>query len=274
MKNEDLLKISKQVRIAALRAIFNASSGHPGGSLSSADVLVFLYFGGAMRFRPEDPKWPERDYFILSNGHVCPSYYAVLALAGFLKMGAFIGSLRSFGSGFEGHPLRGSLPGIETTTGSLGQGIGVAAGIAKGLKMKNLNNRVFCLTSDGEHQEGSTWEAIMFAGHHKLNNLSVIIDRNNMQIGGKTEEINRLEPLEKRYSAFGWRVILADGHDFLSLSDAFMEAKKPSPSPVVIIAKTVRGKGVSFMENSPDYHAKKLTKEELERAIEELKTGN
>lgn len=267
---EELQEIARTVRKNAIEAIYRAGSGHPGSSLSCADILTALYFGGVLNYDHRDPKWERRDRFILSNGHATPAWYAVLAEAGFFDVRELF-TLRDLGSELQGHPDKAMADFVETTTGSLGQGLSVGVGMALGLRQKGLATKIktVVLSSDGEQNEGSHWEAVMLAGQEKLANLSLIIDLNGMQIGGNTEEILQLSPLEDKYKAFNWEVFSADGHDFSSLLSnfsRFVEGKKPK----VVLCKTIRGKGVSFMENSKEYHAKTLTETEYQKAMEEL----
>lgn len=262
-------KIAKNIRFEAVKQIYLAGSGHPGSSLSSADILTALYFGGLLKHNPLDPKWEERDYFILSNGHACPAWYAVLANRGYFPVQE-LEQFRELSHFLQGHPDKSRFEFTETTTGSLGQGITVGLGIAWGLKRTGRNNRVYVLESDGEQDEGAVWEVNRIAAHHKLDNLNVIIDRNGMQIDAKTEEESALEPLDAKYKSFNWFVKTIDGHNMQEIIDAVNEIKGVKNMPSVLIAKTVRGRGVSFMENSLKFHAKTLTKEEFEIAEKEL----
>jgi len=261
---DNLERIAGQARREIVEMIYRAGSGHPGGSLSSVDLLVGLYFGGALA---------KEDKFILSAGHVCPAWYSVLNQkleAGSEKRD----KLRKLGSEFQGHPYQKMADFVETSTGSLGQGISVGVGVALGKKLKKEAGIIWILSSDGEQEEGQVWEAAMFAAKHKLNNLCLIIDRNGLQIGGQTEKITLLEPLKEKYEAFGWRVMEVDGHDFKQILSAYEEVRNSGPAkgmPVVIIGRTVRGKGVSFMENQLRYHACTLTEEEYKKAKEEIK---
>ncbi len=261
---------ARWIRQEVIRMIYEAGSGHPGGSLSSTDILAALFFGGGLRFNSQNLNDPRADRFILSAGHVCPAYYAVLSQCGFIKEKE-LANLRRLGSPLQGHPSRLHAPFVACSTGSLGQGLSVGLGMALAAKLKKENRFVFVLTSDGEHDEGSTWEAAMAAAHYRLGNLINIIDRNGMQIGGKTEEQIALEPLASKYEAFGWQVFQIDGHDYRELLRAFCQAKESHLRPTVVIAKTIRGKGVSFMENKKRYHACTLTKSEYEKAMRELK---
>lgn len=253
----DLSLIARKIRREVLQAIYTAGSGHPGGSLSATDLLVALYFGGVMS---------AGDRFILSAGHLCPAWYATLNYKSQIPNY----KLRKLGSPLQGHPYKIMAPFVETSTGSLGQGISVGVGLALGLKMKKKKGLVFVLSSNGEQEEGQVWEAAMFARQHNLNNLCLIIDDNGMQIGGETEKITALELLNEKYEAFGWRALEINGHNFDQILTALRMAGKDSV-PLVIVAKTIRGKGVSFMENQLKYHSTSLTKEELERALRELK---
>ncbi len=256
----NLQKLAQEVRRQIIEAIFLAGSGHPGGSLSSTDLLVGLYFGGVMS---------KEDKFVLSAGHLCPAWYAVL-LQKSGENGKKEKNLRKLGSPFQGHPYKKFASFVETSTGSLGQGISVGLGIALGKKMEKKPGLVWVLSSDGEQEEGQVWEAAMFSAKLKLDNLCLIIDRNGMQIGGKTEEITQLDPLKDKYEAFGWRVLEINGHDLGQIINAYEMVKKYNDAPVVIIAKTIRGKGVAFMENQERYHAGTLTQEEYQKAIKEL----
>ncbi len=264
----DLAQISQKVRKLALESITQAHSGHPAGSLSSADILTALYFG-VLKHDPKNPNWEERDRFILSNGHVCPALYATLALSGYFPESE-LSSLREIGSRLQGHPQRGKLPGIETTSGPLGSGLAQAVGIALGGRLDGKNFRVYCLTSDGEHNSGNHWEAVMVAAKYKLTNLIVIVDKNGIQLSGRTDEIMPLGVLEDKYKAFGFSVFSVNGHDFAQIIEAFERAKEEKEKPVAIIAKTVAGKGVSFMEGRWEWHGKALSQEELKKAVEEL----
>lgn len=255
---EQLRKIAKKVRCQVIEMIYSAGSGHPGGSLSSTDLLVGLSFGEVMK---------SEDKFILSAGHVCPAWYSVLNY----KLQITNYKLRELGGELQGHPYKKMADFVETSTGSLGQGISVGVGMALGKKVKKEPGVIWVLSSDGEQEEGQTWESAMFTAERELNNLCLIIDRNGMQIGGETEKIAKLEPLKEKYQAFGWEVLEIDGHDFEQILAAYEVARKVRTTPLVIIAKTIRGKGVSFMENQVRYHACTLTKEEYKKAMEELK---
>jgi len=276
---QELKRLAKRTRLLILESLFQAGSGHLAGSLSLSDILVTLYFGGILRYLPKNPWWERRDRLILSPGHTAPALYTVLALAGFFEI-SMLKSLRKLGSPLEGHPIARSLPGVEATTGSLGQGIGVACGIAKALLLKypevaNFKNpklkeikspRVFCIISDGELQEGSVWEAFMFSKTHQLNNILFILDKNDIQNSGYTSAISKMEPLEKKFMAFGLDCRFANGHNFESLFHAFENIRLPG----IIIAKTTACKGIGFLENKYEWHAKPLTEEIFLKAKEEL----
>lgn len=264
-----LTATAQQLRRAAIDMLFKAQSGHPGSALSTMDVLVALYFGGILQYDAQKPTSAERDYFILSNGHACPGWYTILAEAGYFPKEE-LDHLRQLNAAAQGHPHRGSLPGVEASTGSLGQGLSVGIGIAYAMKLQQKHNRVYVMMSDGEQEEGSTWEAIMFAPKQKLNNLIAIIDKNNMQIDGATEEVMPgLDPLADKYRAFNWHVQEIDGHNFQEIFAAVEQAQQ-ADGPAVIIAHTIRGKGVSFMENSDHWHAGAITPEQYEQAKQDL----
>lgn len=266
---QDLKIIAHNIRVDIIKMLERAGSGHTGGALGVTDILVSLYFGGILNYNPKKPNWPARDRFILSNGHVCPALYAVLARAGFFSK-AKLRTLRRINSQLQGHPSRVDLDGLDFSTASLGQGIGGACGMAWVAKKDKADYKVYCVTSDGEHQEGSTWEAVAFAHHYKLNNLINIIDRNYIQISGKTEEVMGVEPLVKKYQAFGWQVLRVDGHSIMQLLKSLVKAGKSKTKPTVIIARTTMGKGVSFMENDFHWHGKAPTFKEAKKAIVEL----
>ena len=257
---ENLDNISRELRRNIVEMIYQAGSGHPGGSLSSLDLLVGLYFGGFLA---------KEDKFILSAGHVCPAWYSVLN-SKFEIRNSKLKGLRELGSERQGHPYKKMAEFVETSTGSLGQGISVGVGMALGKKLKNERGIIWVLSSDGEQEEGQTWEAIMWAAKQKLDNFCLIIDRNGMQIGGETEKVSQLEPLKQKYEAFGWRVLEIDGHDFKQILAAYEMVKKHNDAPAVVIARTIRGKGISFMENQERYHACTLTEEEYKKALKEL----
>lgn len=267
----ELQTAAKEIRKTSIEAIYRAGSGHPGGSLSATEILVSLFFGGVLNLDKRDFKNEKRDRFILSCGHVCPSFYAVLAKQGFFNE-ELLDKLRELASPLQGHPSSVFSDFVEVSTGSLGQGLSVGLGMALGIKIKAQNSRckVVVLSSDGEQNEGSHWEAVSFAGFHRLGSICLIIDRNGMQIGGETGEILNMEPLIDKYKTFGWDVHDIEGHDFRDLLSAFSRFNEAKEKPKVVICKTVRGKGVSFMENNPRYHSCTLSEEEYKRAMEEL----
>jgi transketolase len=246
-----------------------AGSGHTGGSLSAADIVTALYFY-KMRHHPNDPKWTERDRFILSKGHAAPVLYAALALSGYFDK-SLLSTLRKLGSPLQGHPCSSKLPGIEISTGSLGQGLSIANGIAIGLKLDKLSSRVYCLLGDGEIQEGQVWEAAMTASHYNLDNLCAIIDNNGLQIDGHCCDVMCVEPIVNKWAAFGWHVLDINGHDMEAIVSALNEAETLKGKPTMIVARTVKGKGVSFFEGKVEYHGLAPTHEELEKALKELK---
>ncbi len=248
--------------------VSQAGSGHPAGSLGITDLLTVLYFK-ILRHDPKHPDWPDRDRFLLSAGHLCPALYAVLAQAGYFPKNELL-TLRTLGSKLQGHSHRSSPAGVEIDAGSLGQGLSVACGMALTSKLDKKNYRIFCLTSDGEQNEGQIWEAAMLAAKYKLANLIQIIDRNMIQIDSCTEKIMPLEPLVLKYQAFGWQTLEIDGHNFEQIISSCQKAQQTKGKPTVIIAKTTPGKGVSFMENNCDWHGKAPTKEETKKAIEQL----
>lgn len=269
METGDLKILSASVRKDILKMLELAGSGHPGGSLSSVELLVDLYFNH-MNFNHSNPKDPSRDYFILSKGHACPVLYAVLAQLECINSDELC-TLRKAGSRLQGHPAADKgLPGVEVSTGSLGYGLSIGTGIAKGIKTLKQPNRVYVLMGDGEQQEGTIWEAAMSASHFKLDNLCAIVDCNGLQIDGSVSNILNIDPIADKYKAFGWNVISIDGHDLNQVDKAYSEAKNTKDRPTAIIAKTVKGKGVSFMENMADWHGKTPSNEQLLKAISEI----
>lgn len=261
------------VRRDIVKMLVAAGSGHSAGPLGMADILTAFYFH-ILRHDPRRPDWPDRDRLVLSNGHICPALYAVLARAGYFPESE-LKTLRQLNSRLQGHPHRTSLPGVETTSGPLGSGLSQAIGMALAARLDGKKYRVYCLTSDGEHQEGNTWEAVMFAGKHRLNNLTAIMDRNNIQIDGFTEEVMPLEPLRAKYEAFNWQVLEIDGHNFEEIISAVAEAQAIYEKPTMIIAHTIPGRGVSFMERDFVWHGKPPTPEQAKIALHELRTlGN
>lgn len=260
---------AKILRVEILKMLTAAKSGHTGGSLSAADIVTALYFY-KMRHNPKDPNWRERDRFILSKGHAAPVLYAALALSGYFDR-AILKTLRKLGSPLQGHPCSRKLPGVEISTGSLGQGLSIANGIAMGIKMDGAGSRVYCLLGDGEIQEGQVWEAAMTAAHYKLDNLCAMIDNNGLQIDGQCCDVMHIEPIVHKWEAFGWHVIDIDGHDMTAIVQALNEAETVKGKPTMIVARTIKGKGVSFFEGKVEYHGITPTPEELEMALKELK---
>lgn len=260
---------AQRMRLDIVEMIGEAGSGHPGGSLSAADIVATLYFG-VMKHDPADPKMPERDRFVLSKGHAAPVLYAALAEAGYFGR-EHLATLRKLGSILQGHPDSKKTPGVEVSTGSLGQGLSISNGIALGLRGSgNTTSRVYCLLGDGELQEGQVWEAAMFAAHHKLDNIIAVVDYNNLQIDGSCSDVMNLGEIGEKFRAFGWNVLGADGHDVPALLDAFARASEAEGAPTVIVARTVKGKGVSFMEDKADWHGKAPSAEECVTAAGEL----
>ncbi len=269
MDKNKLDLVIKQVKKNIIEMIYEANSGHPGGSLSCSEILTYLYYE-KMNVSPEKSKDDCRDRFVLSKGHAAPALYSVLAEKGYFNKEQLM-SLRKIGGLLQGHPDSKHINGIDVSTGSLGQGISNAVGMSLGLKMLEKKSKVYVLLGDGELQEGLVWEAAMAAGHYKLNNLIAIIDNNGLQIDGKNEEVITINPIDKKFESFGWNVISCnDGNDFESINKAFLEAEKCIDKPIVIIAKTIKGKGVSFMENKVEWHGAAPNEEEKNRAIEEI----
>lgn len=264
---EELKSKSKKLRMDILRMLAKAQSGHTGGSLSAIDILTALYYH-VMKHRPDDPKWVERDRFVLSKGHGAPALYAVLADCGYFPV-EYLNRLRQLGSPLQGHPCV-NTPGVEICTGSLGHGLSLANGMALGLKIDGISSRVYALMGDGECQEGQIWEAAMSASHYKLSNLTAIVDKNGLQIDGATSEIMNIDPIDEKFRAFGWQVLVIDGHDFSQLLSAFRFASEERCCPTAIVARTIKGKGVSFMENNLEFHGRAPTDEELKWALAEL----
>jgi transketolase len=258
---------AKQVRRQIITMLARAGSGHPGGSLSAADLTTALYFH-VLRHNPKDPSWPERDRFHLSKGHCCPLLYAVLAEAGYFPKEKLL-TLRQLGSLLQGHPDR-RTPGVEAASGSLGQGLSVALGMCLAAKVDKKNYRAYVLLGDGETQEGNIWEAAMAASHYSCANLCAMLDYNGFQIDGKTCQIMNLDPVAAKWQAFGWHTIEIDGHNMREILDAYDEAGRTAGRPTIIIARTIKGKGVSFMENVCDFHGRAPTREEAEIALREL----
>ena len=269
MTNAELEKKANEVRQSIVTALHSAKSGHPGGSLSAADVFTYLYFE-EMNIDPKDPKKADRDRFVLSKGHVAPALYSVLAHKGYFPVEDLV-TLRHTGSYLQGHPDMKHIPGVDMSAGSLGQGLSCAVGMAQAGKMDDKDYQVYAMCGDGEIQEGQIWEAAMWAGAHHLDNLTVIVDNNNLQIDGTVEEVCSPYPIDKKFEAFNFHVININGNDMEEIRNAFAEAKKVKGMPVAIIAKTTKGKGVSFMENQVGWHGKAPNDEQYEQAMEELK---
>ena len=268
MTNQELQKTANEVRKSIITALHAAGAGHPGGSLSSTDIFTYLYFE-EMNIDPKDTKNADRDRFVLSKGHTAPGLYSVMAQRGYFPVEE-LKTLRQVGSRLQGHPSMHYLPGLDMSSGSLGQGISVACGMAKGAKMQNKDFRVYTLLGDGEIEEGEVWEAAMFAGAKKLDNLVVIVDNNNLQIDGEITEVNNPYPIDKKFEAFNFHVINIDGHDFDQIRAAFREAREVKGMPTAIIMKTVKGKGVSFMENQAGWHGTAPNDEQYKIAMEDL----
>ncbi len=267
-KIRDLKLKANAIRRWVIKMVYAAQSGHPGGSLSAADILAVLYFH-EMRIRPQDPNWPERDRFVLSKGHASPAYYAALAMRGFFPESELL-KFRNVDSFLQGHPSL-MVPGVDMCTGSLGQGLSAAIGMALAARLDDKDYRVYTVLGDGEIEEGNVWEAAMTAATHKLDNLVAIVDRNKIQLDDFTDRMVELDPLEEKWRGFGWRVISINGHDVVQIVRALDEARRTEGRPTVIIAHTVKGKGVSYMENTAKYHGKPpQSEEEYEKALMEL----
>ena len=268
MNKLELMKTANEVRKGIVTAVHSAKSGHPGGSLSAADIYTYLYFE-EMNIDPKDPKKADRDRFVLSKGHTAPGYYSTLAHRGFFPV-EDLTTLRKVGSYLQGHPDMKHIPGVDMSSGSLGQGISAAVGMAISAKLSDDDYRVYTLLGDGEIQEGQVWEASMLAGHRKLDNLVVIVDNNNLQIDGKITDVNSPYPIDKKFEAFNFHVINIDGNDFDQIEAAFKEARETKGMPTAIIAKTIKGKGVSFMEDQAGWHGKAPNDEQYEIAMKDL----
>ncbi len=268
MNNEELKKTANEVRKSIVTAVYSAKSGHPGGSLSAADIFTYLYFE-EMNINPEQPKDENRDRFVLSKGHTAPGLYAVLAERGYFPKEDLV-TLRHTGSYLQGHPDMKGIPGVDMSSGSLGQGLSVAVGMAAAGKLDKKPYRVYSLLGDGEIQEGQIWEAAMWAGHRKLDNLVVIVDNNNLQIDGCVDEVCSPYPIDRKFEAFNFHTVVIDGNNFDEIRAAFDEAKNTKGKPTAIIAKTIKGKGVSFMENQVGWHGKAPGEEEYRTAMADL----
>ncbi len=266
---DELKKITNNIRQDIIRMLAKAGSGHPGGSLGMADVFTVLYWQ-ILNHNPHKPNWPERDRLVLSNGHICPVLYAALARAGYFPL-AKLNTLRKINSDLQGHPHNLSLPGVEVSSGPLGQGISQAVGMALAAKIDDAKHKIFCITSDGEHNEGQLWESLLVAAKYKLGNLINIVDYNHIQIDGYTEDIMPLGSLKNKYLSFGWEVLEVNGHDLKKIYKTLSQAKSYQKKPVTVIAKTIPGKGVKFMENKWQWHGVTPTPAEAAKALSELK---
>lgn len=263
-----LTETARRVREGILRGVYHAASGHPGGSLSAADILTYLYFE-EMRVRPDDPKWEDRDRFVLSKGHSAPALYAVLALRGFFPEEE-LDTLRQADARLQGHPDMKGTPGVDMSTGSLGLGISAACGMALSGKYRKKDYRVYAVLGDGECEEGQVWEAAMFAAHYALDNLTAVVDCNGLQIDGRVQEVMNPMPFDEKFRAFGWNVLTCDAHNFDEIAEAFAAARACKGKPTVILAKSIKGKGVSYMENQCGWHGKAPNAEEYSTAMAEL----
>ncbi|NMB26670.1 MAG: transketolase [Tissierellia bacterium] len=270
-KYKDLKTIANNMRINIIKMLSRAQSGHPGGSLSACEILATLYFK-EMNIDPKNPHWEDRDRFVLSKGHGAPVLYAALAEKGYFSKEE-LKSLRKIDSMLQGHPDMKGTPGVDMTTGSLGQGLSAVNGMALAGKVDKKDYRVYALIGDGEVQEGIIWEAAMFAAHHKLDNITVFLDHNGLQIDGFNKDVMDIEPIDDKFKSFGWHVINIDGHSFEEIIKAIDEAKLTKGKPTMIIAKTIKGKGVSFMENQAGWHGKAPSEEETRKALDELGGG-
>lgn len=265
---KELENISNNLRKDIINMLSKAKSGHPGGSLSACEIITALYFK-EMKIDPKNPNWEDRDRFVLSKGHGAPALYAALAEKGYFPKEE-LNNLRKIHSMLQGHPDMKGIPGVDMTTGSLGQGLAAANGIALAGKLDNKDYRVYAMIGDGESQEGIIWEAAMLAAHYKLDNLTVFLDHNGLQIDGKNEEVMNIEPIDKKFEAFGWNVLTINGHSFDEIFDAIEKAKNTKEMPTIIIANTIKGKGVSFMENQAGWHGKAPNDEQTKEALKEL----
>lgn len=268
----ELEKTANNIRMSIIEMLVSAGSGHTAGPLGMADIFTYMFFHG-LKHDAKDPMWSDRDRFVLSNGHICPVYYATMAHAGYFNVSE-LNTLRKFGSRLQGHPHREFMPWLETSSGPLGSGLSQACGMALADKMDKKDNMrfIYCFLGDGELNEGNNWEAIMFAGKNKLNNLIAVVDRNNIQIDGNTEDIMPLESLAKKWESFNWHVIEISGHDFMAIDSAFMQAQSVSEKPTVILAHTIPGRGVKEFERDYHWHGKPPSKDEADMALKELRT--
>ena len=270
-EKKKLQKLANEIRLGALEGVHAAASGHPGGSLSIAEIMAYLYFK-EMNIRPEDPKWEDRDRFVLSKGHTAPALYSTLANRGFFPVEELT-TLRQIDSRLQGHPDMKHIPGVDMSTGSLGQGISAACGMALAAKIRGADYRVYAAVGDGESEEGQVWEAAMFAAHYKLDNLVAVIDWNGLQIDGPVTEVMNPTPHDEKLRAFGWHVISIDGNDLDEIEAAFREARTVVGKPTAIIAKTVKGRGVSYMENAVEWHGAAPKEEQYKIALADLGAG-
>ena len=268
-RKAELQRKAVQIKLDILEEVFSASSGHPGGSMSIAEILTYLYFE-EMKIDPKNPKWEDRDRFVLSKGHTAPGLYAALAERGFFPK-EDLKTFRNINSYLQGHPDMKGVPGVDMSTGSLGLGISAACGMALSAKHYNKNYRVYAVLGDGELGEGQVWEAAMFAGHYKLDNLCAFIDFNGLQIDGKITDVMNSTPIDEKFKAFNWNVIVIDGHDFDAIEKAVNDAKATKGKPTMIVAKCIKGKGVSFMENQAGWHGKAPNQAQYDQAVAELK---
>jgi len=264
----ELEEIARRVRVHIVKSTHEAGSGHPGGSLSATDILTALYFE-IMDHRPDEPDWPKRDRVVLSKGHAAPALYGVLAESGYFPVDELM-TLRKLGSRLQGHPHVRATPGVDASTGSLGQGLSIASGMALAAKLDRESYRVFAICGDGEIQAGQIWEAAMFASHNKLDNLIVFLDRNKLQIDGSTEEVMSIEPIISKWNSFGWHVLEINGHDMDQIVDAVNRAEEIHGEPTIVVSHTIKGKGVPFMEGSLAFHGKAANDEQLETALKAL----
>lgn len=269
--HNDLLRVAQEMRIHIVQMLAAAGSGHPGGSLSATDIVASLYFKH-MRIDPANPHWEGRDRFVLAKGHAAPALYAALAMRGYFPEEDLI-TVRKIDSYLQGHPCMSSTPGVDMSTGSLGQGLSVANGMALAGRLDGRDYWVYCLMGDGEQQEGQVWEAAMSAAHYKLDHLIAFVDHNGLQIDGTNDEVMTVSPLAEKYKAFGWNVLSIDGHDFAQIDDAIAQAKACVGKPTVIVCETIKGKGVSFMENEVDWHGVAPTPEQAEAAVAEIRAS-
>ncbi|MBX6353501.1 MAG: transketolase [Thermoflavifilum sp.] len=264
----DMVEVARRIRRDVIQMIAASQSGHPGGALGAAEILSVLYFD-KMNHNPKNPDWPARDRFVLSNGHICAALYSALARSGYFPVEELL-TFRRLNSRLQGHPSRHDLPGIETAAGPLGQGLSIANGMALGLRLQNVDAKVYCLVGDGEIQEGQFWEAAMTSAHYRLNNLALILSWNGLQIDGAVADVKNMEPIAAKFQAFGWNVVEIDGHDIPQIQQAFEEFSRSHNQPTAIIARTVMGKGVSFMEDKALWHGKAPSRDEAARALQEI----